>query len=644
MLRNIIILVFICLVTNLHAKGLLQNEDFKTESELITAGGSKSQLLNDTKIYVTADGINETLDDAISLGLLGFQSPLTTEGDLLSFISGENTRLAIGSEGQLLTVVSGVPSWQDAPVSLPDQSSNSQKFLMTNGSNAFWIDPNTRTEGIRTNLLECSGFENCGGLTRDGWVVTTDASLNTSSVSTRAVEPSAFNTSNMVLQGAISPTWDIKAVMTKTVDFGSQQMKAYCEIRTLRPDVKFIAGANAVSAGEQNVINDGKWRFYEIFLVGGDTSQYIEINGETTASAEPIYVDNCFIGKVSPTDIREVSGAQFVGRAFQNGATDCIINTTVTVAGTFYQTPVDADCADWQIDGGGIAATNDREEITILNARTDGYYKITKQALFGTTTTGASCYFTLFADNQNLNSVAYTERNATAPNPISYENQIIATYRATSTGSKTIDIRVTSATASAQCSIFNQVAGQRNSNWYVEFIPDSTSNIVTQSTELTAKTANEFVANVSSTGVVSGENFDWINGNCTNPSTGTYVCTFNSSIFSAIPNCSAMAVGAVSVGRSGRIYDQSTSSLSVNFAIDNTSSTSRDFSLKCTRSTDYNKSATIIGKFSELGNPSAETLKLTNLPIYADDAAAGTGGLTAGQVYKTSTGELRIKL
>jgi hypothetical protein len=114
MLRNIIILVFLFLVSNLHAQGLLQNEDFKTEAQLITAGGSKSQLLNDTKIYVTADGINETLDDAISLGLLGFQSPLTTEGDLLSFISGTNTRVPIGSEGQLLTVVSGVPAWQDA--------------------------------------------------------------------------------------------------------------------------------------------------------------------------------------------------------------------------------------------------------------------------------------------------------------------------------------------------------------------------------------------------------------------------------------------------------------------------------------------------------------------------------------------------
>ena len=36
------------------------------------------------------------------------------------------------------------------------------------------------------------------------------------------------------------------------------------------------------------------------------------------------------------------------------------------------------------------------------------------------------------------------------------------------------------------------------------------------------------------------------------------------------------------------------------------------------------------------------TLRLTALPIYANNAAALAGGLIAGDVYKTSTGELRI--
>lgn len=37
-------------------------------------------------------------------------------------------------------------------------------------------------------------------------------------------------------------------------------------------------------------------------------------------------------------------------------------------------------------------------------------------------------------------------------------------------------------------------------------------------------------------------------------------------------------------------------------------------------------------------------ISLTAIPEYADDAAAGSGGLGAGRVYRTSTGEVRIKI
>lgn len=50
---------------------LLQNEDFKTEAQITGAGGTASQLLNDTKIWVSANSINKTLDDAIVDGDLG---------------------------------------------------------------------------------------------------------------------------------------------------------------------------------------------------------------------------------------------------------------------------------------------------------------------------------------------------------------------------------------------------------------------------------------------------------------------------------------------------------------------------------------------------------------------------------------------
>ena len=65
--------------------GKLQNEDFKSEAELTDAGGAASQLLNDTKIYVTALGLNKTLDDAI------------TAGDFASGATPSQVRLTVGN-------------------------------------------------------------------------------------------------------------------------------------------------------------------------------------------------------------------------------------------------------------------------------------------------------------------------------------------------------------------------------------------------------------------------------------------------------------------------------------------------------------------------------------------------------------------
>lgn len=53
------------------AAGKIQNEDVKSLTELQTAGGSTSQLINDTKIYVTANSINTQLSTAITNGTLG---------------------------------------------------------------------------------------------------------------------------------------------------------------------------------------------------------------------------------------------------------------------------------------------------------------------------------------------------------------------------------------------------------------------------------------------------------------------------------------------------------------------------------------------------------------------------------------------
>lgn len=52
--------------------------------------------------------------------------------------------------------------------------------------------------------------------------------------------------------------------------------------------------------------------------------------------------------------------------------------------------------------------------------------------------------------------------------------------------------------------------------------------------------------------------------------------------------------------------------------------------------------AVFVQQANNPGDAIFTTLRLTALPVYANNAAAITGGLIAGDVYKTSTGELRI--
>lgn len=105
--------------------GKLQKQDFKTETDLVNAGATAADLLNDTQIYVTANTINKTLDDAI------------TDGDIGG--GGSTTELIIkdvkssGTNGQLIS--SG--SYQTRTL---NTSSGDTSFLVSLSSSQFVLD------------------------------------------------------------------------------------------------------------------------------------------------------------------------------------------------------------------------------------------------------------------------------------------------------------------------------------------------------------------------------------------------------------------------------------------------------------------------------------------------------------------------
>lgn len=95
---------------------------------------------------------------------------------------------------------------------------------------------------------------------------------------------------------------------------------------------------------------------------------------------------------------------------------------------------------------------------------------------------------------------------------------------------------------------------------------------------------NVFSAQISSAGVVSAENQDFINGNCTNPSTGNYTCTFNTSFFSTTPTCTANTSLSGATGQSVAFTVQSSSAITMAVAQDGVTNFNKALNLTCTRS------------------------------------------------------------
>ena len=100
-----------------------------------------------------------------------------------------------------------------------------------------------------------------------------------------------------------------------------------------------------------------------------------------------------------------------------------------------------------------------------------------------------------------------------------------------------------------------------------------------------------FSAQVSSTGVVSNENIDWINGNCTNTSIGNYSCTLLTTLKDGTSAISSAMNCVATPNFSGVFTAQITGSSATSVAIQITNASaasSQQFTLKCQKGTnDY---------------------------------------------------------
>jgi hypothetical protein len=124
------------------------------------------KINEDVAVTATATELNyvDGVTSAIQTQLDGKvdESLFDTKGDIL-VASADNTpaKLAVGTNGYLLTANSSATNgveWAAAPISLPDQSGNSGKYLTTDGTSASWgtlvVPIVTGTDTVTGNTIE----------------------------------------------------------------------------------------------------------------------------------------------------------------------------------------------------------------------------------------------------------------------------------------------------------------------------------------------------------------------------------------------------------------------------------------------------------------------------------------------------------
>jgi len=141
---------------------------------------------------------------------------------------------------------------------------------------------------------------------------------------------------------------------------------------------------------------------------------------------------------------------------------------------------------------------------------------------------------------------------------------------------------------------------------------------------------NVFSAKVSSTGVVSGENLDWISGNAVITNTATYALAFSSNIFTQAPNCVATAQESVDLTTLGvveRVVVTNTGG-SWRVTAGNTGGPiAADWRIICTKQgADYKAKNVITGSFSGI-EKCADPYECTD----TFSAKVSSGGVVSGE-------------
>jgi len=171
-----------------------------------------------TTTALTVPSLTPTNAIGAIYGGTGFSTYAT--GDIL-YSSATNTlaKLAAGTNGQILTLAAGVPTWAAAPITLPSQTGNSGKYLTTDGTSASWgtlvvpittgtatVSANTATTVDTTALSAFTSIEYMVSLKQGSKVRTSKVVVQTDGTSVDMTEFAITETGGTIAGVVISAT------------------------------------------------------------------------------------------------------------------------------------------------------------------------------------------------------------------------------------------------------------------------------------------------------------------------------------------------------------------------------------------------------------------------------------------------------
>jgi len=573
--------------------------------------------------------------------------------------TGGITPLANGGTNKNLTAVNGGVIYTDADSHEVSAAGTSGQELQSNGAAApTWVNKSIsgKAENKTAVTLEEIQFPN-NQLTQTASGKYLASTGNKNILDNAGFEHSTFSTSwtnsagtftqetSTVIDGKASA----KLVLSSQTMSLTQSSTLYAAqfadgvqgLASVRIKSNVAVKVCAIQAGTVSTVdcvdvaNDNKWSFYKIPFILGATSNGISIASSGAVSGT-VYIDEAFVGAANVTDISPI-----VTSWANAGVLSISASTTNPTKGV-----AQTDKMRWRRVGDSMQIEMVYRQTTGGSAGSGDYrfaipvgYEIdlSKVTAFATV---QGIGFGSLADSKVGSFFGSNGASSTLQEGGSV-------YVVNST---TVSIE---AVSHASGSNGGGVIGSgylplstANQNYRLELtvpVVGWGSNSSMYSAPCGANCVDVFSAKVTdgaATTTVSQENVDFINGNCTNATTGAYVCTFNTGIFTVAPNCTASSLTAG--GATGaKVGVVSSSSVTVNLVGGAGGALDGDFQLICQKQgADFTAARTIVGSFKGVVSTQGKDKPINGAAIVAAGSETTSCTVTGNCTLYRSRGDI----